>query len=263
MYFDIDSGQETVLTEILHRGWNCGKAFFEATCAGQPPGPASATSGLGAGPISCTGMPGDAALSALACSLSLVPHRASANWRPTCTAPTPAHATCWPRPPRASARPWPRCSPACAPCPARAPTACCSSPRAPPAGSWRWTRWSGWALPRACRCGYSNAWRATRPASTRTRPATASPARWRAASTTACPPRARRRRRPPGWTGTACAHWRWHTASAPTTSARRCSAGATCWWATTTTGSMWARTGSRWPRTRAGAPRCWWTRRTT
>jgi hypothetical protein len=70
-------------------------------------------------------------------------------------------------------------------------------------------------------CACSNSRRAKRCASTPTAPATATPARWPAASTTGCPPRASRPRRSPGSTGRRCATSPSRTRCAPISSRRK------------------------------------------
>jgi hypothetical protein len=71
------------------------------------------------------------------------------------------------------------------------------------AAPWRSTR-CACSGPVAARRGCSNSPRARRPANTPSAPATETPVRWPRASTTACPPRARRRPRPCASTGRRC-----------------------------------------------------------
>ncbi|MNN04235.1 hypothetical protein D3C81_1169560 [compost metagenome] len=104
---------------------------------------------------------------------------------------------------------------------------------------------------------------ATKPASTPTRPAMVSPAPWRKASTTACPPRARRQRGCLCWTAPACARWPWRIRYAPITWARKWPAGWTWWWPITTITSTPMPCCSAWPRPTNGGWRYWWTKRTT
>ncbi len=66
-------------------------------------------------------------------------------------------------------------------------------------------------------CACSNWWRAKRPASTPTRPATAVPVRWQRGFTTACHRQGPPRPMQAGSTAWPCARWRWTTASARTT----------------------------------------------
>ena len=153
-------------------------------------------------------------------------------------------------------------------CPA-AWTSCFSSPPRARATAWRCTRWPScrarWPRTRpARRCACWTCTRATRPANTPAAPAMATPARWRAASLTGCPPPApppcsspRLGMRPP------CAAWRCSTASAPTTCRKSWCAGPTWWWPTTTTTTTAPPCSTPSRSSRAGAWPCWWTRPTT
>ena len=93
---------------------------------------------------------------------------------------------------------------------------------------WRWTPWSACTLrERACRCARWSWWRATRRASTRTRPAMANRARSPKVFMTACQPHVQLRSMTAAWTAPRCAKWRCKTRSAPITSARNLRAGPT------------------------------------